>query len=73
MKVVEQPHLCVEERPFRSVMLENLERLMLLTRTNLRLSFDDKIVNTMPPANHPYVSELGKVFVLACRISWANG
>jgi hypothetical protein len=51
------------------VMLENLERLMLVTRTNLPLSLDDKIVNTMPPANHLYVSELGKAFVLACRIS----
>ena len=51
------------------VMLENLERLMLVTRTNVPLSLDDKIVNTMPPANHLYVSELGKAFVLACRIS----
>ena len=52
-----------------SLKIENLERLMLVTRTNLPLSLDDKIVNTMPPANHLYVSELGKAFVLACRIS----
>jgi hypothetical protein len=50
-------------------MLENLERLMLVTRTSLPLSLDDKIVNTTPPANHLQVSELGKAFVLACRIS----
>jgi hypothetical protein len=48
-------------------MLENLERLMLVTRTNVPLSLDDKIVNTIPPANHLYVSELGKAFVRACR------
>jgi hypothetical protein len=52
-----------------SLKIENLERLMLVTRANLPLSLDDKIVNTMPPANHLYVSELGKAFVLACRIS----
>jgi hypothetical protein len=51
-----------------SVMIENMERLMLVTRTNIPLSLDDKIVNTMPPANHLYVSELGKAFVRACRI-----
>jgi Abortive infection alpha len=52
-----------------SLKIENLERLMLVTRTKLPLSLDDKIVNKMPPANHLYVSELGKAFVLACRIS----
>jgi hypothetical protein len=51
-----------------AVMIENLERLMLVTRTNVPLSLDDKIVHTMPPANHLFVSELGKAFVRACRI-----
>ena|ERR1051326_3125766 len=50
------------------LMIENLERLMLVTRTNLPLSLDDKIVNMMPGQNHLYVSELGKAFVRACRI-----
>ena len=50
------------------VLIENLERLMLVTRMNVPLSFDDKILNTMPPANHLYVSELGKAFVRACRL-----
>jgi hypothetical protein len=56
-------------RSLPSLKIENLERLMLVTRTKLPLSLDDKIVNKMPPANHLYVSELGKGFVLACRIS----
>jgi hypothetical protein len=56
-----------------SVMIENLERLMLVTRTNVPLSLDDKIVNTMPPANHLYVSELGKAFVRACRVPTKAG
>jgi len=51
-----------------SVMIENLERLVLVTRTNVPLSLEDKIVHTMPSANHLYVSELGKAFVRACRI-----
>jgi hypothetical protein len=50
------------------VMIENLERLMLVTRTNLPLSLDDKIIHSTPPANHLYLSELGKAFVRACRI-----
>ena len=52
-----------------SLKIENLERLMLVTRRNLPLSLDDKIHNIMPGANHLYVSELGKAFVLACRVS----
>jgi hypothetical protein len=51
-----------------SLKIENLERLMLVTRTNLPLSLDDKIHNIMPGANHLYVSDPGKAFVLACRI-----
>jgi hypothetical protein len=50
------------------LMIENLERLMLVTRTKLPLSLDDKIHNVMPGQNHLYVSELGKAFVRACRI-----
>jgi len=50
-----------------TVMIENLERLMLVTRNAVRLSLDDKLINTFPSANHLYVSELGKAFVRACR------
>ncbi len=55
-----------------SLKVENLERLMLVTRTNLPLSLDDKIQTIMPGANHLYVSELGKAFVLACRVEIPN-
>ena len=51
-----------------SVMIENLERLMLVTRTNVPLSFDDENFYVMPPVNHLYVSELGRAFVRACRV-----
>lgn len=53
-------------------MIENLLRLMLVTRTKLSLSTDDKIKHTMPPANHLYVSELEKRFVNVCRIPKAT-
>lgn len=56
-------------RSVHPVLIENMERLMLVTRTRVPLSVGNKIVNTMPPANHLYVSELGKIFVRACRVS----
>ena len=49
------------------VMIDNLERLRLVTRNMVPLSDDDKVHHTFPPANHLYVSELGKAFVRACR------
>jgi hypothetical protein len=49
------------------VMIDNLERLRLVTRNMVPLSVDDKVHHTFPPANHLYVSELGKAFVRACR------
>jgi hypothetical protein len=50
------------------VMIENLERLMLVTRIAVPLSFDNKVQHSFPPANHLYVSEFGKAFILACRL-----
>jgi hypothetical protein len=56
-------------RSVHPVLIENLERLMLVTRMNVPLSFDDKMSHTFPPANHLYISELGKAFVRACRVT----
>src|ERR1700674_4490603 len=50
-----------------SVLIENLERLKLVTRTQVPLSPSDEIVNVFPPANHLHISELGRLFVRACR------
>jgi hypothetical protein len=50
------------------VMIENLERLMLVTRIAVPLSFDDKVQHSFPPANHLFVSEFGKAFIRACRL-----
>lgn len=49
------------------VMIDNLERLRLATRNRVPLSVDDTVQHTFPPANHLYVSELGKAFVRAYR------
>ena len=55
------------------VLIGNLERLGLVTRMQLKLSLDNQIQNIFPPANHLYVSELGKTFIRACRIPMAEG
>jgi len=51
-----------------SLMIDNLERLMLVTRTAVEISRTEEIRNVMPPANHLYLSTLGKAFVRACRL-----
>jgi hypothetical protein len=50
------------------IMIENMERLKLVTRVNVPLNFD-RLTNTFPAANHLYISELGRAFVRACRPS----
>lgn len=50
------------------VLIENLERLKLVTRTQVPLSFTDKIVNVIPAQNHLHITELGRLFVRACRV-----
>jgi abortive infection alpha-like protein len=50
------------------IMVENLERLMLVTRVTVPLSLDDSLTNTFPPANRLYVTELAKSFVRACHL-----
>ncbi len=51
-----------------SVMLDDLERLNVVTRINVPLSFDNKIVLKTGPNNHLRISQLGKAFVRACRL-----
>jgi hypothetical protein len=52
------------------LVLENLERLMLVSRhSGVKLSTDDqRYSNTFAAANHLYITNLGKAFVRACRI-----
>jgi len=51
-----------------AIMVENLERLMLVTRVTVPRSLDDDSkANTFPPANRLYVTELGRSFVRACH------
>lgn len=50
------------------VLIDDLERLRLVTRTGVAISINDELVNKMPPANHLYLSNLGKVFIRACRV-----
>jgi Abortive infection alpha len=50
------------------IMVENLQRLMLVTRVTVPLSLDDGSTSTFPPANRLYVTELGKSFVRACHL-----
>jgi hypothetical protein len=50
------------------VLIDNLERLRLVTRNQIPLSLDNKIINVMPPANHLYISPLGTSFIQACRL-----
>ena len=52
----------------KQLMIANMERLMLITRNDIGLTLDDRIVNTMPSANHLYLSEFGSSFVRACRL-----
>jgi Abortive infection alpha len=51
------------------IALENLERLMLVSRhSGVKFSTDDQYSNTFATANHLYVTNLGKAFVRACRV-----
>jgi len=52
------------------IVIESLERLMLVTRTGgIDFTSDDRqLVNTFAPANHLYMTGLGKAFVRACRL-----
>ena len=49
------------------IMVDDLERLKLVTRIDVPLTFD-RLTNTFPAANHLYISELGRAFVRACRL-----
>lgn len=55
-------------RTIQPILVDNMERLKLVTRTNVPLSFDDKISHTFPSGNHLYMTDLGKAFVRACRL-----
>ena len=52
------------------LVVENLERLMLVSRNSgVKLSTDDqRYMNISASANHLYVTNLGKAFVRACRL-----
>jgi hypothetical protein len=50
------------------LLIENLERLMLVTRIKTKLTVNDEPVHTSPHANHLYITELGKRFVEVCRV-----
>jgi Abortive infection alpha len=50
------------------IMVDNLERLKLVSRSNVFLSTDDTRTNTFPSGNHLYISEFGKAFIRACRL-----
>ena len=51
------------------IFIENLERLMLVTRNSVVLSSDETLVNTFPSGNRLYVTQFGRAFVRACRVS----
>jgi hypothetical protein len=56
------------------ILVENLQRLMLVTRVTVPLSLDDDSkTNTFPPANRLYVTELGRSFVRACHLPKNQG
>src|SRR6266852_1102029 len=59
-------------KPVHPIMVENLERLMLVTRDTVPLSLNDSLTNTFPPANRLYVTELGRSFVRACHLPKRN-
>jgi abortive infection alpha-like protein len=48
--------------------LDNLLRLMLLTRTNVNVTYDRSILGFRPQIPDIYFSDLAKAFVRACRV-----
>ena len=55
-----------------SILVENLERLKLVTRIDVPLSLHDEMANYFAHANHFYISNLGLAFVRACRLPSAT-
>jgi hypothetical protein len=49
------------------VMMDDLERLQLVTRNSVLVTGGDEGINIFPAGNHLHLSELGKAFIRACR------